>query len=166
MLIDKALNRGYVLSPLRGTSPPPGGAGLCQALRQRASNQWPSPGGGRGNHRMTYGVADGCGCEPPVVKSGAGLVGWVCGANDPHRVAAFDGRDGSNRQSHRLHLHIERVKPCDQSPILVAGEGISCQRIGCTNRDRGRRDDRRETGWNRRDERGATKCDAARVPHG
>jgi hypothetical protein len=28
MLIDKALNRGYVLSPLRGTSPPPGGAGL------------------------------------------------------------------------------------------------------------------------------------------
>jgi hypothetical protein len=28
MLIDKALNRGYVLSPLRGTSPPPGGPSL------------------------------------------------------------------------------------------------------------------------------------------
>jgi hypothetical protein len=28
MLIDKALNRDYVLSPLRGTSPPPGRADL------------------------------------------------------------------------------------------------------------------------------------------
>jgi hypothetical protein len=34
MFIDKALNRGYVLSPLRGTSPPLGGAGLSRALRQ------------------------------------------------------------------------------------------------------------------------------------
>jgi hypothetical protein len=34
MLIDKALNRGYVLSPLRGTSPPPGGAGLAVALKR------------------------------------------------------------------------------------------------------------------------------------
>jgi hypothetical protein len=34
MLIDKALNRGYVLSPLGGTSPPPGEAGLSSALRQ------------------------------------------------------------------------------------------------------------------------------------
>ena len=47
MLIDKALNRGYVLSPLRGTSPPPGGAGLSLALH-KGKHQRPSPGGGRG----------------------------------------------------------------------------------------------------------------------
>ena len=36
-LIDKALNRGYVLLPLRGTSPPPGRAGLHQALHRACS---------------------------------------------------------------------------------------------------------------------------------
>ena len=41
-LIDKALNRGYVLLPLRGTSPPPGGAGLLEALA-RASSLGPLP---------------------------------------------------------------------------------------------------------------------------
>ena len=51
MLIDKALNRGYVLSPLRGTSPPPGGAGLLLALRQGQAISRPSPGGGRGNYQ-------------------------------------------------------------------------------------------------------------------
>jgi hypothetical protein len=41
-LIDKALKRGYVLLPLRGTSPPPGRAGLLQALA-RASSLGPLP---------------------------------------------------------------------------------------------------------------------------
>ena len=38
----QALNRGYVLLPLRGTSPPPGRAGLLQALA-RASSLGPLP---------------------------------------------------------------------------------------------------------------------------
>jgi len=54
MLIDKALNRGYVLSPLGGTSPPSGGAGLSLALQQGQAIRGPSPGGGRGNNRMAY----------------------------------------------------------------------------------------------------------------
>jgi hypothetical protein len=68
MLIDKALNRGYVLSPLRGTSPPPGGAGLLLALRQGQAIRGPSPGGGRGNDRMAYehssGQGRGCALGP------------------------------------------------------------------------------------------------------
>jgi hypothetical protein len=43
MLIDKALTRGYVLSPLRGTSPPPGRAGLSLALRQGKQYVGPLP---------------------------------------------------------------------------------------------------------------------------
>jgi hypothetical protein len=38
----QALNRGCVLLPLRGTSPPPGGAGLLPALA-RASSDGPLP---------------------------------------------------------------------------------------------------------------------------
>jgi hypothetical protein len=38
----QALNRGYVLLPLRGTSPPPGAAGLLPALA-RASHDGPLP---------------------------------------------------------------------------------------------------------------------------
>jgi hypothetical protein len=51
MLIDKALNRGYVLSPLGGTSPPPGRAGLRVALLNGDSGSRPSPGGGQGNNQ-------------------------------------------------------------------------------------------------------------------
>ena len=52
-LIDKALNRGYVLLPLRGTSPPPGRAGLHQAL-DRASSLGPLPAAIEALPRMTY----------------------------------------------------------------------------------------------------------------
>jgi hypothetical protein len=38
LLVDRALSRGYVLLPLCGTSPPPGGAGLSLALRHGTSN--------------------------------------------------------------------------------------------------------------------------------
>jgi hypothetical protein len=41
-LIDKALERGYVLLPLVGTSPPPGEASLLLALH-RGKVSWPSP---------------------------------------------------------------------------------------------------------------------------
>jgi hypothetical protein len=41
-LIDKALNRGYVLLPLVGTSPPPGEASLLLAL-YTGKVSWPSP---------------------------------------------------------------------------------------------------------------------------
>ena len=41
-LIDRPSKRGYVLWPLRGTSPPPGGAGLHQALHG-ASTLGPLP---------------------------------------------------------------------------------------------------------------------------
>ena len=43
VLIDKALNRGYVLSPLGGTSPPPGGAGLRLALHKGTAEAGPLP---------------------------------------------------------------------------------------------------------------------------
>src|SRR4029077_16948061 len=52
-LIDKALNRGYVLLPLRGTSPPPGRAGLHQAL-DGASSLGPLPAAVEAPPRMTY----------------------------------------------------------------------------------------------------------------
>ena len=53
--IDKALKRGYVPLPLVGTSPP-GRASPLLAL-DTGSVSWPSPGGGRGHTRMTYGVS-------------------------------------------------------------------------------------------------------------
>jgi hypothetical protein len=37
-----------------GTSPPSGRAGLWQALHTTGKQSWPSPGGGRGNQRMSY----------------------------------------------------------------------------------------------------------------
>ena len=49
----QALNRGYVLLPLRGTSPPPGGAGLLPALA-RASSLGPLPAAVEATTRMTY----------------------------------------------------------------------------------------------------------------
>jgi hypothetical protein len=54
--IDKALNRGYVLLPLVGTSPPPGDASPLWAL-YTGHGLLALPGGGRGNTRMTYGVS-------------------------------------------------------------------------------------------------------------
>ena len=49
----QALEWGYVLSPLRGTSPPPGGAGLLSALA-RASSAGPLPTAVEANNRMAY----------------------------------------------------------------------------------------------------------------
>ncbi len=57
-LIDKALNGGYVLLPLLGTSPPPGEASLLLALHT-GQGLIALPGGGRGHTRMTYEVRTG-----------------------------------------------------------------------------------------------------------
>ena len=48
--------RGYVLLPLVGTSPPPGEASLLLALHT-GQGLLALPGGGRGNTRMTYEVS-------------------------------------------------------------------------------------------------------------
>jgi len=54
-LIDKALTvQGLRPVAARGTSPPPGRAGLWQALHTKGKESRPSPGGGRGNDRMSY----------------------------------------------------------------------------------------------------------------
>src|SRR5205807_6030623 len=49
--------RGYVLLPLVGTSPPPGDASPLWALHT-GHGLLALPGGGRGNDRMTYGVSN------------------------------------------------------------------------------------------------------------
>lgn len=55
MLIDKALSvLGLRPVAARGTSPPSGRAGLWQALHHRGKRKWPSPGGGRGTHSLSY----------------------------------------------------------------------------------------------------------------
>jgi hypothetical protein len=47
----QALNRGYVLSPLVGTSPPPG-RGWSALGPAPGLQSWPSPDGGRGNNQL------------------------------------------------------------------------------------------------------------------
>ena len=51
-LIDKALNRGYVLLPLAHLTT--AGTGWSASGPPPGKKRWPSPGGGRGNNRMPY----------------------------------------------------------------------------------------------------------------
>ena len=53
VLIDKALNRGYVLLPLAAPHHRRDGL-VFGGPSTKGKQSWPSPGGGRGNHSMSY----------------------------------------------------------------------------------------------------------------
>jgi hypothetical protein len=54
VLIDKALKRGYVLSPLAAPHHRRDGL-VFRWPSDKGKQVRPSPGGGRGHHRLTYG---------------------------------------------------------------------------------------------------------------
>jgi hypothetical protein len=53
VLIDKALTRGYVLLPLAAPHHRRDGL-VFGGPSTKGKQSWPSPGGGRGNHSMSY----------------------------------------------------------------------------------------------------------------
>src|SRR5205814_10499079 len=94
-LIDKALNRGYVLLPLAAPHHRRDGR-VYGKPSDKGKESRPSPGGGRGNHRMTY---EGWRGSPPSQR----VVSWRS-ARPVSAIGVIETSRGCRKNPARRHL--------------------------------------------------------------